>query len=63
MHKKTIYIILIVAGTIILFYSNKSDDTILPYLSVFGFVILMFGLYKVSTVLVKNRSDNENDDL
>lgn len=63
MRKKTIYTLLIIIGVIILFYGKNSDTVIFSYLSIFGFVMLMFGLYKISTEWVKDKSDDENKNL
>ncbi len=65
MQKKTIYTLLIIIGVIILFYGKKTNDTVSSYFSILGFVMLMYGLYKVSTVLVKDKfkDDNESKDL
>lgn len=63
MRKKTIYTLLIIIGVIILFYGKNSDTVVFSYLSIFGFVMLMFGLYKISTEWVKDKSDDENKNL
>ncbi|WP_340074801.1 hypothetical protein [Leptobacterium sp. I13] len=63
-NNKIYYFLAIVIGSVLLYYGNKQTEGFYVYLTVTGFVLLMFGLYKTTTAWVKdNPRDNHHDDL
>lgn len=63
MNKKLIYILIVVLGAILMFSGTNLMNNISPYSNIFGFVLLMFGLYKISSEWVKNKPEEDDKDL
>lgn len=57
---KLTYFLCILTGALILFLAESLSVTYAPYLTIAGFVLLMFGLYKSTTIWVKDNPREEN---
>ncbi len=63
MNKKTLYVLIVVFGAILMFSGTNLMNNISPYSNIFGLVLLMFGLYKISSEWVKNKPEEDDKDL
>ncbi|UOB18198.1 hypothetical protein [Abyssalbus ytuae] len=61
MNKKTIYLLLFVSGIFLLFYGSRAVNTISVYISIAGVVLVMYSLFKISTVWVKRNDEEEKN--
>ena len=62
MNKKLIYILIVILGAILMFSGKGLMNNISPYSSILGFVLLMFGLYKISAEWVKDKAEKDDKD-
>jgi len=63
MNKKTIYVLIVVLGAILMFSGTSLMNSISPYSNIFGLVLIMFGLYKISVEWVKKKPEGDDKDL
>ena len=59
---KTLYIILIVIGAALVLYEQLKDTGHNIIMQAFGFMLLMFGLYKISTIWVTDTRPPAHED-
>lgn len=63
MNKKTMYILVVILGAVLMFSGKHLMNNISPYSNIFGLVLLMFGLYKISAEWVKDKPKEDDKDL
>ncbi|WP_340066997.1 hypothetical protein [Ascidiimonas aurantiaca] len=59
---KLLYSLFIIVGAGLLFYTNWGSEEDKIYITVFAFVLLMFGLYKSTRYWVKDNPKNTQKD-
>lgn len=62
MNKKTMYILIVVLGAVLMFSGKHLMNNISPYSNIFGFILLMLGLYKISAEWVKDKAEKDDKD-
>ncbi|WP_340202733.1 hypothetical protein [Ascidiimonas sp. W6] len=58
---KLMYFLSIVIGALVLFSADSWDEQYTSYITIFGFALLMFGLYKSTTSWVSDNPHPKND--
>lgn len=62
MNKKTMYMLIVILGAILMFSGKDLMNNISPYSNILGLVLLMFGLYKISAEWVKDKAEKDDKD-